>query len=508
MKLKNFFEGGGIAVALTLPYLWQPLTPTRINGLYLRALPVNTIAGAVAVDLVAVTLLSWAVLEILDRHDRNGASLFWLALIAAVPSVLLRTVLLLTEMNFHMPNELMLFGILSAPFLLFWKRRIALYRCAVRLFRGFYFCMGLCLLWILPQLLFLSSQIKQRDAMQFERPVAQTNTNQTRIVWLLLDELSYDQLFDHRQPDLSLPAFDALRAESFSFSHIRPAGFFTDEIIPALLSGKPVNDIHSSLDGWLYTRTDAQAHWQRFDPEQTLFADAQKLGWSTRVVGWYNPYCRLFTTTIDRCQWMPESVLFPGHMSTENSIGSNALAPLGNKFGKAGNKTLPEEHIAAYRQLSAAAQQAAADPQARFVFLHLPVPHPPGIYSRRNHRLQPGGSYIDNLALADLTLQSIRASIAASPSAGKTILIVSSDHSYRVPLWRNNQYWTREDETVFHDHFDQRPTLFVHFPDQHKAIEDRAVFHELETHTMIEQMLHGQIATARAFDTWRRALSH
>lgn len=506
MKLKNFFEGGGVAIALTLPYLWQPLTPTRLNGLYLRALPVNTIAGGAAIDLVVVTLLLWLILEVFDRHDRAGRSLLWLVLMAAIPSVLLRTVLLLTEMNFHMPNELMLFGILSAPFLLAWKLRIALYRFAVRLFRWFYFCGGLCLLWILPQLLYLSAQSGQRDVMQFNRPSTPVSADQTRIVWLLLDELSYDQLFDHRQPDLSLPAFDALRAESISFSQIRPAGFFTDQIIPALLTGKPVDDIRSSLDGWLYTRTDAQARWQRFDPGQTLFADAQKLGWSTRIVGWYNPYCRLFATTVDYCQWMPESVLFPGHMSTENSIGRNALAPLGNKFGAGRNTTLPEEHIDAYRHLAADAQRAAADPSTRFVFLHLPVPHPPGIYNRKNHRLQPGGSYIDNLALADLTLQSIRAAIATSPRAGHTILIVSSDHSYRVPLWRNNQYWTREDEAIFHDHFDQRPTLFVHFPGQQNAFEHRAPFNEMETHALIEQLLQGKIRDTGALEAWTQTL--
>lgn len=502
MTLKNFFEGSGIAIALTLPYLWQPLAPTHINGLYLRALPVNTIAGGTAIDVTVAALLGWIALELLDRHDRSGKTLPWLVLTAMIPAVLLRTTLLLTEMDFHMPSTLALFLALSIPCLLAWKLRIGLYRFLVRAARAFYFCTGLCILWILPQLLFLSVHAEPRDSMQFDRPSKPMSAGRTRIVWLLLDELSYDQLFDHRQPNLPLPAFDRLHAESFSFSQIRPAGFYTDQIIPALLTGKPVADLRSSPRGALYTREDAQAHWQPFDPQQTLFADAQRLGWSTRIVGWYNPYCRLFAATVDHCLWMPESQMFSGHMSNKDSAWQNALAPLGKNFRWGGNRTLTQEHMDAYGNLVQNARLAAADTNARFVFLHLPVPHPPGIYDRKSQRLQAGGSYLDNLVLADHTLQTIRDAIAHSAAAEKTILMVSSDHSFRVPLWRNSQYWTREDEAVFHRHFDQRPTLLVHFPDQHNALEDRAPFNELEEHPLIEQMLQGKITNANALASW------
>ena len=70
-----------------------------------------------------------------------------------------------------------------------------------------------------------------------------------RIVWLLFDELSYDQAFDHRFPGLAMPAFDKLKSESVSFSDLQPAGYHTERVIPSFFLGHVVNDIRSNLDG-------------------------------------------------------------------------------------------------------------------------------------------------------------------------------------------------------------------------------------------------------------------
>lgn len=49
---------------------------------------------------------------------------------------------------------------------------------------------------------------------------------------------------------------------------------------------------------------------------------------------------------------------------------------------------------------------AVADAKLHFVFIHLPVPHPLGIYNRRTGALGPdsASNYIDNLALSDRML--------------------------------------------------------------------------------------------------------
>ena len=47
------------------------------------------------------------------------------------------------------------------------------------------------------------------------------------------------------------------------------------------------------------------------------------------------------------------------------------------------------------------------------------------------------GTYIDNLALADQSLAELMEYLSATASAAKTTVIVCSDHSWRVPLWRS-----------------------------------------------------------------------
>ena len=56
-------------------------------------------------------------------------------------------------------------------------------------------------------------------------------------MWLLFDELSYDQTFEHRFPGLAMPAFDKFKSESVVFSDLKPAGYYTDRVIPALFLG-------------------------------------------------------------------------------------------------------------------------------------------------------------------------------------------------------------------------------------------------------------------------------
>jgi len=116
--------------------------------------------------------------------------------------------------------------------------------------------------------------------------------------------------------------------------------------------------------------------------------------------------------------------------------------------------------------------------------------------------MRDGGSYLDNLVLADRTLQILNAAIARSPAAAETIVIVSSDHSLRVPKWRGGMYWTEEDERVFQNHFDPRPVLLIHFPGEQDAETIAAPFPELRTHDAIEAMLAGRMQSPKDLNAW------
>ena len=133
------------------------------------------------------------------------------------------------------------------------------------------------------------------------------------------------------------------------------------------------------------------------------------------------------------------------------------------------------------------------DDQVRFVFLHLPVPHPPGIYDRQRHMLRPGGTYLDNLVLADDSLGTLLQEIAATPSADQTTVVLSSDHSWRIPIWRHNRFWSGEEERASGGRFDDRPVLMIHFPGQKSGNEMNAALSEMLEHDMIAEMLRGRI---------------
>jgi membrane-anchored protein YejM (alkaline phosphatase superfamily) len=131
--------------------------------------------------------------------------------------------------------------------------------------------------------------------------------------------------------------------------------------------------------------------------------------------------------------------------------------------------------------------------QVNFIFLHIPVPHPPGIYDRQHHMLRPGGTYLDNLVLADNTLGALLKEIDATPSASRTTVIVSSDYSWRIPLWRSSGDWSAEEERASGGHFDDRPVLLIHFPGQNSGNDVDSAQPELLEHDIIAGMLLGKL---------------
>lgn len=105
------------------------------------------------------------------------------------------------------------------------------------------------------------------------------------LVWIVFDELSYDQTFEHRVHGLSLPAFDALRNESALFTNVQPAGIKTVDVIPSLLGGNEVNDTRFTLQNQLMVQGQKSSRWKSFDSDDTIFHKAQQAGWRTAAVG-------------------------------------------------------------------------------------------------------------------------------------------------------------------------------------------------------------------------------
>ena len=186
---------------------------------------------------------------------------------------------------------------------------------------------------------------------------------------MLFDEASYDQIFDHRQSGLSMPNFDSFRARSIGFSDVTPDGYFTEEVLPSLLMGQPVDEIRSSTGGNLIYRNAASSPWKTFDPETTLFADAHRMHLTTGLVGSYNPYCRLLPQQLDSC-WT-QLLLFGDHLSGAKSTFENVAAPIYATLARTFHRPLDDTPTDAekFQSLMKASEDLLGDDNIDFVLI-------------------------------------------------------------------------------------------------------------------------------------------
>ncbi len=322
-----------------------------------------------------------------------------------------------------------------------------------------------------------------------------------RMVWILFDELSFDQVYGDRAAGLALPNFDALRNQSTVYTDVQPIGDRTARILPSLITGRVITDYEYTFHNHFLIHTRGMHGFTRMDPSEGVFSDAQKYGWRTAVVGWYNPYCTYLAGTIDDCYWADEDRL-DGPMALDASFWGNVWSPLKQTALQLTFPRLADENICTYgvRQryktymdLRQHAFQVLRTDQADFLFLHLPVPHSPNIWNRRrgSYTQQCGSSYLDSLALADRELGQILTLLKSSPRWKDTTLIVEGDHSWRIYLWKGQPAWTAEDAYASRSGFDPRPAVIVHHAGQTRGEIHSTPWSLLNVHALVEQVLHG-----------------
>src|SRR6185312_15561979 len=157
-------------------------------------------------------------------------------------------------------------------------------------------------LWIVPSLAAIA--LAQPPGVGLARVSTHPRRRPGRIVWIVFDELSYDLLFDHHPAWLQTPNFEHLYATSISLGNLRPAGYYTDRIIPSLLAGYRIDQIASTSRGKLEYLDERDRRWKTYDPQHTLFALGESEGWNPGVAGWYIPYCRTFGQVLNKCFWL------------------------------------------------------------------------------------------------------------------------------------------------------------------------------------------------------------
>ena len=475
----------------------------------------------VLLDFFLLWLVLWLLLS-LARTTRRSSVAIRSGLALPLPWVLFRSWCVLTSGPMSPRLSVLLLGATVAVFVLIvagWKPEFAsVFKRARGLIATALGFVAIIALFALGQLLWLGWRARTLNAtLPLHRRETAAAPAKTRIIWILFDELSYQQVYEERYPGLELPAFDRLASGATVFTHTVPAGRFTERVVPSLFTGLPVDGIRASSDGHQLSIYNPELRaWVRFDPQDTVFEDALNAGYSTAIAGWYNPYCRVMPQVLDQCFWTFNTAGFGG-MSPSRTVAENAVAFVRRKFvvvlsllDQLRNVPLYERpesqfHELDYTRIYSAGDKLLGDRSADLVFLHMPVPHPGGIYDRATRSFATThSSYIDNLALADRYLGHVRAVLEQNGAWDSSTVIVMGDHSWRTNwMWKPQPSWTREEQIASHGgQFDDRPAYIVKLPYQQQSARIGLPYEAIHTRALLDALIHNRIRSPGDLSAW------
>jgi hypothetical protein len=527
---RNLLRTAGVALGATSIYwLWllAPLVTGRHSAVYHWSGSALELFVPPTLDFCVFWLLLTLLLLLTGEPGRLRATV-WCGIIAFTPWIAIKNGTYLSNTPLNHTFSVTLFSTALLTFvgsLVLWNsswearfERVIHYASRLLLLPAMSGVAVLCAVgWYGWQARSLNAEFTPRHTAHAEV----THAAKPRIIWIVFDELSYQQVYERRFPGLNLPAFDGLAAQSTVFTHAIPAGILTERILPSLMTGTPVDGVRSSPDGrQLYLRNLKTNDWQQFDEHDTVFQDALNLNYRTAVVGWYNPYCRILPDVLDHCYWTfgaaAKTLSFP-----RATFQSNLAMPLMQFVGMGpGYRIMSffrraprleeldvQQHISDYVDLEAATNRILDNPSAEFTLIHLPVPHPYGIYDRRADTfVTMNASYLDNLALADKLLGHIRGKLEKSGQWDASTIVLMGDHSWRTQLyWSGSWQWTKEEQITSHGgEFDDRPAYVVKLPDQQTGTRIDAAFDALETRRLFDALLAQKIRNADDLVEWAK----
>jgi hypothetical protein len=465
--------------------------------------------------LIVPTLLNfagvWIVLALLLagglRFRWLGVCL-WCILAVFLPWMLMQDWISLTHGSMYRPADIVFLALLFvavAILLAMRSRALALLRHGRQLatvMLGFAALNGVL---ILMQILWSGWQSRRLDTPRPLHRSAVASANHGRILWIVLDELSYRQIYEHRYPGLKLPAFDRLAAVSTVFTHTVPAGYFTDIVLPSLMTGQHLDNVSAPAAGFpLLVRNASTGTWQPFAPRQTVFQDALNAGYGTAVAGWWNPYCRILPEVLDQCFWTTH-IQLRGGMFSSRSVISNTESPVLDVLQMmpwhSSSRGSIYFHQLDYRELVAAGDKLLKDRSATFVLLHMPIPHMPGIYNRQTASFVTSNpSYLDNLALCDVYLGHVRKELEENGTWDSTTLVLMGDHSWRITSGAD----LAPEERAASDggQFDDRPAYIVKLAHENTPARIDTQFAALRTRDLFDNLLTGRITTPQQLARW------
>lgn len=326
-----------------------------------------------------------------------------------------------------------------------------------------------------------------------------------RVIWILFDEFDQRLAFDERPGSVSLPEFDRLRGEAFFATRAYATAGETMRAVPSLLTGRLICRSKVIGSDELQIRYADTLEVAYFRSQPNVFTRAREMGASGAALGWYHPYCTLLSGQVSYCynQRFKETL---GNTMIQQLVDSNAPAVLVPRLKAERQELRRRAQTAEYLGLMARAREAVADPRFGLVFIHLPVPHPPGIYDRARGEFsdERGRSYLDNLALADRAFGELRRALEDARLWDGATVLVSSDHWWRAPnVWKKEgTFWTSEDTASWDGKVDHRIPFILKLAGRSEGRTYDAPFNTVLTQGLLLSVLRGEVADAESVSRW------
>lgn len=336
-----------------------------------------------------------------------------------------------------------------------------------------------------------------------------------RVVWLVFDEMDEKLAFSQRPAELDLPQFDRFRASAVNATRAVPPHLFTSVAIPSLLTGKPLNDVEAIERGDLSLIFAPDGSTARFSQTRNIFDDSRNLGAASGLVGWFHPYCRVIGSSLDECYWRPlprpPPFMSVGDLAMKEARDSAVFLPLAGHLFRSPAPAIDRGWRAQIlNDMLLKALALVADDKVRLAFIHLPIPHPPGVYDRERGRIvtAPNSNYLDNLALADRILGELRHRMEVAGVWESSAVMVMSDHPFRPFLWSREGPWSAEEERLTGGGTAPFVPWMVKLPGQRVAARIDEAFPAILTHDFVLEILKGNMVTPDGALAWVKANSN
>lgn len=250
-----------------------------------------------------------------------------------------------------------------------------------------------------------------------------------RVVWVIFDEMDYSRVFEKRYKGLTFKNLDGLRSQSVSADHAVSPAWSTAISVPALITGEFLLNTYVSGPGKLLLnkKNGTEIEWSK---QSTLFSRMNAKGMAISVLGFYHPYCSIFSY-LKPC--FSQSVFAYPSWWWGIFQGGRAIPGLDHLLEKfrVSNDGYNQTTKLQLSELDA----YLSSKSAQLSFIHLNFPHLPGsrdVNLNFHYESQELPGYEQNLLLVDYTVGKIVKRLELESKSQDILLIISSDHWLRT----------------------------------------------------------------------------